>query len=237
MKDRPKITKIEVHQFQYQMRDIGLDPLIYIPVYEPGSVATLGAHAIRIFTDVDISGEYVGAWGTDYATLPLFSRSLIGRNALDREGIYNDLKLILRQHVRMGMSLVDTALWDLAGKFYGAPIYELLGGNRTSLPCYASTYVGDSQTGGLNSPEAYADFAQQCLDMGYPAYKIHPWVNAPIERHVATIHAVGKQVGGKMDLMLDPYCAVKTFGDALKIGWACDDTPATGARARAGVPR
>jgi L-alanine-DL-glutamate epimerase-like enolase superfamily enzyme len=223
MKDRPKITKIEVHHFQYQIKDIGLDPLIYIPVYEPGSVATLGAHAIRIFTDVDITGEYVGAWGTDYATLPLFSRSLIGRNALDREGIYNDLKLILRQHVRMGMSLVDIALWDLAGNFYGAPIYELLGGNRTSLPCYASTYVGDSQTGGLNSPEAYADFAQQCLDMGYPGYKIHPWVNAPIERHVATIHAVGKQVGGKMDLMLDPYCAVKTFGDALKIGWACDE--------------
>lgn len=37
------------------------------------------------------------------------------------------------------------------------------------------------------------------------------------------IHAVGKQVGEKMDLMLDPFCALKTFGDALKIGWACDE--------------
>jgi len=26
-----------------------------------------------------------------------------------------------------------------------------------------------------------------------------------------------------MDLMLDTFCAIKTFGDALKIGWACDE--------------
>jgi len=223
MKDRPKITKIEVHQFEYQIKDVGLEPVLSLPIYEPDGVTTLSAHAIRIFTDVGITGEYVGGWPTEYAAVPMFARRLLGRNALDREGIYNDLKLTLRQHARMGMSQLDIALWDFAGKFYEAPIYELLGGNRTSLPCYASTYIGDNQPGGLNSPEAYADFAKQCLEMGYPAYKIHPWVEAPIERVVATIHAVGKRVGGKMDLMLDPFCAPKTFGDALKLGWACDE--------------
>jgi L-alanine-DL-glutamate epimerase-like enolase superfamily enzyme len=223
MKDRPKITKIEVHQFEYQVKDIGLEPVIFLPVYEPGGLTTLSAHAIRIFTDVGITGEYVGGWPTEYAAVPMFARRLLGRNALDREGIYNDLKLTLRQRARMGMSQLDIALWDFAGKFYEAPIYELLGGNRTSLRCYASTYIGDNQPGGLSSPEAYADFAQKCLEMGYPAYKIHPWVEAPIERVVAVIHAVGKRVGGKMDLMLDPFCAPKTFGDALKMGWACDE--------------
>ena len=223
MKNRPKITKIEVHQFEYQVKDIGLEPVLSLPVYEPGGVATLSAHAIRIFTDVGITGEYVGGWPTEYAAVPMFARRLLGWNALDREGIYNDLKLTLRQRARMGMSQLDIALWDFAGKFYEAPIYELLGGNRISLPCYASTYIGDNQPGGLNSPEAYADFAEQCLEMGYHAYKIHPWVEAPIERVVAVIHAVGKRVGGKMDLMLDPFCAPKTFGDALKLGWACDE--------------
>ncbi len=223
MKKRPKISKIEVHRFEYQIKDVGLEPVLRNPFYEPGSAVDLGAHAIRIFSDVGITGEYVGSWGFDYAGLPMFARSLIGRNALDREGIYNYLKLVLRQHARTGMSLVDIALWDLAGKFYEAPIYQLLGGNRTSFPCYASTYVGDNQPGGLDSPEAFADFAQQCLEMGYPGYKIHPWVSAPIKWHVDTIHAVGKRVGGKMDLMLDPYCAIQTFGDALKLGWACDE--------------
>jgi len=223
MKDKPKITKIEVHQFEYQVRDVGIEPVIHSPIYEPGGLITMSAHALKIFTDVGIIGEYVGGKEVEYGAFPVIARSLIGRNALDREGIYNDFKLTLRQRARLGMSQVDIALWDFAGKYYEAPIYELLGGNRTSLPCYASTYVGDNQAGGLNSPEAYADFAQQCLEMGYPGYKIHPWVNAPIDRHVATIHAVGKRIGGKMDLMLDTYCALKTFGDALKVGWACDE--------------
>jgi len=223
VKEKPKITKIEVHQFEYQLKDVGLEPHLSLPVYEPGSVITRRDHALRVFTDAGVTGEYVGGRVVDYAAFPMFAHRMIGHNALDREGIYNDLKLTLRQQARLGMGQIDIALWDLAGKFYGAPIYELLGGNRTSLPCYASTYIGDNQPGGLSSPEAYADFAQQCLEMGYPGFKIHPWVEAPIARHVATIHAVGKQVGGKMDLMLDPFCAPRTFGDALKMGWACDE--------------
>jgi L-alanine-DL-glutamate epimerase-like enolase superfamily enzyme len=59
--------------------------------------------------------------------------------------------------------------------------------------------------------------------MGYPAYKIHGWQSAPLKDQIAVVHAVGKRVGGKMDLMLDPFCAIRTFGDALKLGWACDE--------------
>ena len=102
-------------------------------------------------------------------------------------------------------------------------MYELLGGSQKKLPCYASTYVGDSQPGGLNTPEAYADFAEVCLEMGYPAFKIHGWQSAHIRDHIALVEAVGKRVGGKMDLMLDPFCAINTFGDALKLGRACDE--------------
>ena len=135
----------------------------------------------------------------------------------------NDFKQAMRQQARMGVGVVDIALWDLAGKYHDAPIYELLGGSQKKLPCYASTYLGDYEPGGLSSPEAYADFAEQCLEMGYPAYKIHGWQAAPLKDQIAIVHAVGKRVGGKMDLMLDPFCAIKTFGDALKLGRACDE--------------
>ena len=76
------------------------------------------------------------------------------------------------------MGLVDIALWDIAGKLYDAPVYELLGGYRKNLPAYASTYHGD-ENGGLDSPEAFADFAEQCYDMGYRGFKIHGWSHAP----------------------------------------------------------
>ncbi|MBU2535222.1 MAG: enolase C-terminal domain-like protein [Chloroflexota bacterium] len=224
MKDKPKITRLEIHRFDYQLKDLALLPGHTIFAYEPGATMTLKAHALKIITDEGVTGEYVGSWAaTDWMAIPEYGHILIGRNALDREGIYNDLKLELRQRARLGLSQLDIALWDLAGKFYGAPIYELLGGNRINLPCYASTHTADNHQGGLNSPEAFADFAEQCLEMGYPGFKIHPWADAPMAQHVATIHAVGKRVGGKMDLMLDPYCALKTFGDALKAGWACDE--------------
>ncbi|MBN1581237.1 MAG: mandelate racemase, partial [Anaerolineae bacterium] len=117
----------------------------------------------------------------------------------------------------------DVALWDLAGKLYDTPIYRLLGGYKTSVPCYASTYHGDEQPDGLSSPEAYADFAEQCLEMGYPAFKIHGWGRAPLSLEIANVHAVGRRVGAVLDLMLDPACEYITFGDAVKVGRACDD--------------
>ena len=148
---------------------------------------------------------------------------VLGKNPLEREKIYHDVKRILRQVARIGLAPVDIALWDLAGKYYDAPIYELLGGYRKKLPVYASTTVGDSH-GGLDSPNAYADFAQQCLEMGYRAFKIHTWWDGtPLSQEVALVHSVGQRVGGKMDLMLDPACAYETFGDALKVGKACDE--------------
>ena len=74
---------------------------------------------------------------------------------------------LLRKQDRMGIGPIDIALWDLAGKMQNTPIYRMLGGHREKLPAYASTYHADKTKGGLNSPEAYADFAEQCLQMGY----------------------------------------------------------------------
>ncbi len=223
MKNAPRVTRIEVFQFDYELKDIGREPTIGLPVYKPGNTLRTSANGVRIETDVGTIGEYIGGSATEYSAFPMFAPSLIGSSALDREGFYNDAKQATRQHARMGTGVADMALWDLAGKFYDAPLYELLGGASRKLPCYASTYVGDDEKGGLESPEAYADFAEQCLEMGYPAFKIHGWQNASIEKQIALVHAVGKRVGGKMDLMLDPFCAIRTFGEALKLGWACDE--------------
>ncbi|MCD6520654.1 MAG: mandelate racemase, partial [Anaerolineae bacterium] len=176
---------------------------------------------LQIHTNIGITGEHVTT-SAQLSTLPMFAHYLIGKNALERERIYQDVKRALRQMARIGLAAVDIALWDIAGKYYNAPIYELLGGYSRPLKCYASTTHGD-HNGGLDCPEAYADFAERCLEMGYPAFKIHGWGNSLVEMEVATIHAVGKRVGDKMDLMNDPACELNTFGDTLKVGWACDE--------------
>jgi L-alanine-DL-glutamate epimerase-like enolase superfamily enzyme len=217
-----KIRRVTVHQFEWSMPGLGLDYNGFNKVYLAGSTIPNTGYVFTIETADGVTGEYVGGDGAAYAQVAMVAPYLIGRSALEREKIWSDLKRALRKHDRFGMGPIDIALWDIAGKAYGAPVYELLGGFRTSLPAYASTYHGD-ENGGLASPEAFADFAVQCKEMGYPAFKIHGWGNGPIQREAATVLATRAAVGPDMDLMLDPACEYDTFGDALKVGKACDE--------------
>ncbi|MFH1085357.1 MAG: enolase C-terminal domain-like protein [Chloroflexota bacterium] len=222
MKDKPIITSVEVHEFYYETTNLGTDYNGFNSVYEPGARGRATSYAVRIDTDAGVAGEFVGGGPSEAGEIRMYARYLIGKNALEREKIYNDVKRALRKYDKMSMGLVDIALWDLAGKYHDAPVYELLGGYRMRLPAYASTYHGDHQPDGLSSPEAYADFAEACLEMGYPAFKIHGWGDAPIQQEVATVLMVGERVGHCMDLLIDPACEYNTFADALKVGRACD---------------
>lgn len=221
MAEKPIITGFEIIEFDEEpMRDMGTDYNGFNMVYVPGSVYPRKGVVTLMHTSVGITGEMLGA--ADLARQRRYAEYLIGKNALERERIYDDLKRALRQSARMGMAQIDVLLWDVAGKYYDAPVWELLGGHIKPLKCYASTTHGDLN-GGLSSPEAYADYAEKCLERGYPAFKIHGWGNSMVNLEIANIHAVGKRVGGKMDLLIDPACELNTFGDALKVGWACDE--------------
>ena len=219
----PIITKIELQTYECERENLGTDYNGFNIVYEPGNRIKSQGNVLRIETDQGIVGEYAGGRAAEFSTIPIFAHFLIGRSALQRELIYTEVKRALRQVARIGLAPIDIALWDIAGKLYDQPVYKLLGGYKESVPCYASTYHGDHQPDGLSTPEAFADFAEQCLEMGYPAFKIHGWGRAPVSQEVANVHAVGKRVGDKMDLMLDPACELTTFGDAVKVGWACDE--------------
>src|ERR1700754_2773917 len=156
------------------MPGLGLDYNGFNRVYLAGGGLRNVDHALTIETSDGITGEYVGGDAVSYAQVAMVAPYMLGRNALEREKIWNDLKRALRKHDRFGMGPIDIALWDIAGKAYGPPVSELLGGFRTSLPAYASTYHGD-ENGGLDSPQAFADFAVACKERGYPAFKIHGW--------------------------------------------------------------
>ncbi len=175
----PIITKFEVHQYEFTQRDLGYDYNGFNLVYEPGNTITRGGYVLRVFTDQGIVGEYAGGSSLDYAALAKLAPYFIGKSALERERLFSDVNRVQRQVARIGLSTVDIALWDIAGKLFGVPVYKLLGGYKTSIPCYASTYHGDHQPDGMSTPEAYADFAEQCLDLGYPAFKIHGWGARP----------------------------------------------------------
>jgi L-alanine-DL-glutamate epimerase-like enolase superfamily enzyme len=221
----PTITRVESTEFSYPLEDVGQNPDGFSLVYDPGETTHRKLFALQIHTDEGITGEYVGGSSPGAAQINTFADYLVGKNPLAREKHWSEIKRALRKYDRMGMGPIDIALWDFAGKYYDAPIHELLGTYRTRLPAYASTYEAD-ENGGLDSPEAYADFAEECLEMGYPAFKMHVWGSdewRDIDREIETVRTLGERVGSEMDLMLDPACQYETFADALKVGRACDE--------------
>lgn len=123
---------------------------------------------IRIDTNQGISGygEVRDGGAKEYALI-LKSR-ILGENPCNVERLFK----IIRQfghHGRQGggVSGVETALWDLAGKAYGVPVYQMLGGKyRDRVRLYADTT-------GSRDPHAFARRMKTTrVDRGYTALKM-----------------------------------------------------------------
>lgn len=195
-------------------------------MYESGSNTDRKLFVIRIHTDAGIAEEYVGGNSPGAAHINTFASFFIGKNLLKREKRWSELNRTLRKYDRMGIGPIDIALWDFAGKYYDAPIHELLGTYRERLPAYVSTYHGDN-AGGLDSPEAFAGFPGEWLKRGYRGFKIHGWEGGDdarsLDREGEAVHAVGERVADEMDLVRDPACELETYADTLMMGRALDE--------------
>lgn len=159
-----------------------------------------------------------------------FKTTLLGKDPLARELIHKEFSI--RQRTRAvelpehSISYVDQALWDLAGKRFGTPVWKLLGGAREQVPAYASTMCGDDVPGGLSSPEDYAAFAVELKERGYQGIKLHTWMpplpGAPdLQRDKRACAAVREAVGDGYPLMLDGYHWYSRT-EALELGLELD---------------
>ena len=224
-----RINQVEVVEFSFEARNLGPAyadaQAVYNIGYKPDSSLQLTKYAVVIRTDDGARGEYVAHWGgtrTSMAQTVLLAPNLLGRDPDRREYLWSEMRRELRQHDGMGIGPIDIALWDLAGKRFGASVSQLLGAFRDRLKAYASTYHGD-RNGGLDSPQAFADFAERCHGMGYRAFKVHGWHEGDAREEAANVLHVAKAVGDRMTLMLDPANELRTFADALYVGRACDE--------------
>ena len=178
------IERVEVHEYEFMVDDVSATG-----IYSPGARVEVPNFAVRIVTDDGLVGEYCPQHGGKAAQLAqarMVAPMLLGRDPFERQSIYEDLKHVLRHVAFLGVAVIDIALWDLAAKAYGVSVRELLGGYRSSIPTYASTYQGDRE-GGLSSKEQYGDFAETCRDLGYRAFKIHGWRNADAAEEAANV--------------------------------------------------
>lgn len=164
-----KITKIDVMQLGTDVR----------PDWRP--------IVCRIYTDEGIYGDGEAAMAYDTGApgalgcLKDFAAMIIGMDPLDHEVIWDKLYRGTFWAQNGGpitfsaISALDIALWDIKGKFFGLPIYKLLGGKkRDNLRCYASQLQfgwGEVRTP-ARKPEDYAKWAKRAVSEGYDAIKI-----------------------------------------------------------------
>lgn len=107
------------------------------------------------------------------------------------------------------ISGLEQAMWDIAGKAYGAPVHKLIGGAcRDKIRVYANGW-----SGGAPTPGALAERASEVIEMGFTALKFDPipgpwrtYVSKDVERAaVANVRAVRDAVGPDVDILVEMH--------------------------------
>jgi L-alanine-DL-glutamate epimerase-like enolase superfamily enzyme len=168
-----------------------------------------GAHTVspfllvRIHTDEGIVGlgeaSCTPRWsGEDQVTGAHLIRTyleplLVGENPVDVAQLTQKFRLAFAGNY-FTKAAVEMALWDIAGKAAGKPVYELLGGKvREFIPTKWSV-------SGVEPPQA-TEIARWAVAQGFGAMKVK--VGTDPDRDVARVHAVRAAIGGTIKLGVD----------------------------------
>ena len=124
---------------------------------------------IKIYTNQELVGygEVRDASSKTYAAM-LKSR-LVGENPCNVEKLFRRIRQF-GHHSRQGggVSGLEVALWDLAGKAYGVPVYQLLGGKyRDEIRMYCDTDVEGRHTG-----KDMGEALKKRMELGYTFLKM-----------------------------------------------------------------
>jgi L-rhamnonate dehydratase len=188
-----------------------------LPALEERCAGTQDTLEVRIRTDEGIDG--IG----EVDSAPLVAQAIIdapvshtiqrglravllGRSPLEIERLWDDMYAATLYFGRRGpvihaMSGVDLALWDLAGKAYGKPAHELLGGARAgSVRAYASSLFGATPAETRSKAEGFRDEGFTAVKFGWSP------MGADEATDVALVREARQGAGEAMDLMVDAGC-------------------------------
>jgi galactonate dehydratase len=187
-----------------------------------------GGHSlfVKIHTNQDIwgCGEGVDATPGTYHLVKMFEARIKGKNPLNVNRLFEDIRRSgFFEGAQSGMfvavlTAIETALWDLAGKALGVPVYQLLGGKfRDKIRVYCDTALYQSN---LPTPKDFANSALEAKKMGFNAvkfdldqrndpnkYDLYNWTASPgeVQRMVDQIAAAREAVGPNIDICVDMH--------------------------------
>ena len=109
---------------------------------------------------------------------------------------------------------IDIALWDLAARRAGRPLYELLGAKRDSIEPYASLPFYDSL------PE-YVEAVNEYAKLGYMTFKFHVW--GLIEEDSKLVKLIQQTFADSPYRFMIDLEGAYGFEDALRLGGEMDE--------------
>ena len=145
---------------------------------------------LRIDTNQGIYGlgEVRDGASKNYALI-LKSR-ILGENPCNIDKIFRKIKQF-GFHARQGGGVcgIEMALWDLAGKAYGVPVYQMLGGKfRDQIRCYADTTES-------HDPKVYGNRLKLRRDQGFTWLKMDLGIDLVEKVPGAITMPVGSSLG------------------------------------------
>jgi len=176
----------------------------YVIKTEPPNLGGYLWYFLKLETDEGIDG-----WGEtatlftlygleeSYGTMVnnIFYYYLKDKNPLDREPLnkilYSSLTAQHPDYIVGGIiSAFDIALWDICGKYYNTPVYNLLGGKvRDRIRTYTYLYnmeekrtLSEATTDWVRNPDKLAENAAKLVDEGFTAIKFDPLKQAKAGR-------------------------------------------------------
>ena len=171
---------------------------------------------IRISTDSGIDGwaesTLEGKPKSVTAAIEEYSEYLIGKNPLTIEKhwqqMYSSAFFRGGAHNMSAIAAIDAALWDIAGKHYNVPSYNLMGGKvRDKIRVYAHWGLQDLSD---ESKSASKERLKHLSKLGYTAYKSGPpglWrAHEPpsrIDEFVEIAYTLREWVGSEVELCFD----------------------------------
>lgn len=134
----------------------------------------------------DTTGAIVGAI-EDH-----IKKSIIGMDIADFEEIMQKIDNSIVKNTS-AKAAVDIAVYDLFGQLYKAPVYRLLGGNKTEIVTDVTISV--------NEPEQMAMDSIKAVNLGYKTLKIK--VGKDAEMDIKRMQAIRDAIGYDIDLRID----------------------------------
>ncbi|WP_217589534.1 mandelate racemase/muconate lactonizing enzyme family protein [Lentibacillus saliphilus] len=188
-----KITRIKIDTLKMEL-------------YKPftvalGTIEHVETLLVKVETDEGVFGIGEGApfefvTGETMQTAQMVARvlgdRLIGMNPLDIESIHAVMDQTIVGNTG-AKAAIDIALHDLKGKYFGVPLYQLLGG-------WSQSFETDI-TIGIDTPEQMAAEAKEKIAQGFSILKIKAGLNATEDIEVIRLirQAVGEEVRLRMD--------------------------------------